>query len=472
MIDYEKLGIVSEDGKKIFSGVYLDQGLSYEEAKERYKKRREDFVRGLKHPVVIFGLDKEISSEVWHSLYTPINQEPLMLFLTGINQSRCALFLDPKEKKEILFIGKRDALKEFWNGAMLGVDDEDSKITKALVGIDDVRLFDEMYVHLSKYIDETELNVLGVLLHDGYDMKNKKAFLLEDCNYRNFHELRANMEKRGKLLHYRNILDYQFKRRLSLDDVDIKNMKRANEIHKEALLDVLKTLKDFRFENEVAAKLLQHFYSKSSKQESFATICAGGKNATCLHYVKNDDPLIKGELLLLDSGVRCGSVMNDVTRTFPVNGKFDPMQRILYGIVLDSQKEVEKKARPGVAIAELDQFAWDFIMKALDDRFVKLGGEYKLLYDKKPHGIGHLLGEMVHDGDIFRNYQYVSMEKGWVITNEPGLYGRFEIVLDGKKYAQWIGIRIEDNLQVLEDGCLNLSKDIPKEIDEIERLMR
>ena len=205
---------------------------------------------------------------------------------------------------------------------------------------------------------------------------------------------------------------------------------------------------------------------------SYPSIVASGSNATTLHYMKNDDPIYKGEMMLMDFGVRWMTMHADITRSFPVSGKFNPMQKMLYEIVLKGQREVEKAARAGVTVEDLNEVCWAVVNEGLEKKFVAAGGKCKLRYKERPHGVSHLMGEQEHDGDPFRNYAKQPMKPGWMISNEPGLYGEFKICLDGKTYDETIGIRIEDNLVITQKGCMNLSRNIPKSVREIERLMK
>ena len=147
------------------------------------------------------------------------------------------------------------------------------------------------------------------------------------------------------------------------------------------------------------------------------------------------------------------------------------MQKIIYEIVLKGQREVEKKARSGVTIEELNEVCWNSVNDGLEKKFLAEGGKCKLRYEERPHGVSHLMGEQEHDGAPFRNYASKRMQPGWMISNEPGLYGEFKIRLNGKTYDETIGIRIEDNLVMTENSCINLSNIIPKSVSAIERLM-
>ena len=173
----------------------------------------------------------------------------------------------------------------------------------------------------------------------------------------------------------------------------------------------------------------------------------------------------------MDFGVRAGTQHSDISRTVPVNGKFNSLQKILYSIVLDAQKFHQKNVKPGVKLADLDPMVWNFIWDALQERFVSKGGKFKLLYDRRPHGVSHLIGEQIHEGDPFRCYMQKPLKPGMLLSNEPGLYGYFEIDLDGIHYAEDVGIRIENDLLVTEDGCEDISAEIPREIEDLEILL-
>ena len=144
---------------------------------------------------------------------------------------------------------------------------------------------------------------------------------------------------------------------------------------------------------------------------------------------------------------------------------------MLYGVVLKAQLAVQRIARRGVTMNKLNDCCWDSVNRDLEKIFKSAGGKMKLRYKDRPHGVSHLMGEQEHDGDPFRNYLSEPMHEGWLISNEPGLYGSFKIRLNGKLYDEEIGIRIEDNLLITKTGCKNLSSSIPKTVRQIEKLM-
>ena len=269
----------------------------------------------------------------------------------------------------------------------------------------------------------------------------------------------------------KNIMKNHFDLRLPLDKYDISNTRKAQEITEEAFKETLKRFRNMNNECQVQGFIEGQMLMKSPYGLSFPSIVASGANATILHYMKNDDSFSKKEMVLIDFGVRWMTMHADISRTIPASGWFDPLQKMLYEIVLKAQLAVEKHARAGKTIVELNDLCWGSINSDLKNIFQKSGGSFKLKYNSRPHGVSHLMGEQEHDGDPFRNYGDEPMKPEWLISNEPGLYGAFCIKLKGKVYDEEIGIRIEDNLLITSNGCRNMSAGIPKTIRDIERLM-
>ena len=252
----------------------------------------------------------------------------------------------------------------------------------------------------------------------------------------------------------------------------MSNTLKAQKITGIAFRETLKEFSKFRNECQVQGFLEGRMLYRSAFGLSFPSIIASGPNATVLHYMKNDDDFVRQEMVLMDFGIRWMTMHADISRTVPASGKFNPMQRLLYEIVLGAQLAVQKKARAGVTIQELNQVCWGTLNSQLDEQFHDRGGESHLEYKSRPHGVSHLIGEQEHDGDPFRNYTTEPMKAGWLISNEPGLYGKFRIKLGRKTYEEKIGIRLEDNLLITDKGCRNLSASVPKGVEDIEELMR
>lgn len=441
-----------------YNQILLCEGLNHKLALERYKKRRDSIMALFNFPVIITGIDIPLGHLHDWALFSPfIYQEPFMLFLTGINQANVVLVLDPKTKKETLFLDTKNLDLEFWEGLKFGYE-KDNTENKKILGIEII----ESLSNLEKYLKNLSPKQLGA-----FWFESKKGKVKEEHNY----QFKEKISTWLPQTNIHNIAEKTWPLRLSLDSTDKENLITANKKTNTVFQETLKHLHTYDSEHQLAAILNGNILKESVFGESFPSIVAGGKNATVLHYTKNNEKFKGNELVLMDFGCRWHTVTADISRTIPKNGKFNPLQRICYNIVLEAQKLVEKNACKKITIENLNTLCWNFIYEELVNKIQKKGGKFTLLYDKRPHGVSHLIGHQVHDGDPFRDYGTIELKDGYVISNEPGLYGHFELTIDGKFYDEWIGIRIEDNLMITESGCENLSVGIPKEIDEIEALL-
>ncbi len=457
------------------------------------KSRRKAHLKKLDNFAVFSGLQREPGSEhLWIMSGLRIFQEPAMIHLTGINQPKVILILNPKggpgtsgKEKEILFISDKDPSKEFWDGVRLGFPKEltakgktDLAELRALTGIEDIRPLAQFPTYFQKLVVTTSQS-FGYAFYHSYETRvDGQAKTLEtktDYNweFKTYLEnlVETNPNPRNGLFEIRSFVEPHFKLRLPLEPSQIKDVGIAVGYTHQAFCDTLAKLSEFKNENELSAHLEAGMKSRSASGLSFPNIVAAGKNATILHYMKNDEPISPGSLVLLDFGVRYGTMHADISRTVPVSGKFNPLQALLYDIVLQAEKENQKNAKPGETIRNLNRKVWTFLEDQLKVRFFDRGGKAIRAYNVQPHGVSHLMGEQEHDGDPHRLYQDFPLQEGWQISNEPGLYGHFTITLAGKKYSEWIGIRIEDDLLITKRGSKNLSEEIPRKIADLEALI-
>ena len=460
--------------KKVYTGIYRDGGAGGF-SKRRFLDRRKKLMEKEGQLMAITGVPYGPGGKTaWSYAYSPTYQEPAIMYLTGINQNNVILLLDPKSKvsKEILFVDSKDRVLEFWEGVRFGVGDEKSlKEVQSVTGIYDVRDITEFKGVLKERFMKQKLKTLGTLWLEG-TRKGKVVNITTDHNY----DFKKKLERwlyswkvpKGAL---KNIMKNHFELRLPLDKYDIANARNAQDITNGGYKAMLKNFGSFKNECQVQGFLEGHMLMNTPFGLSYPSIVASGPNATTLHYTKNDDDFSKNEMILIDFGVRWMTMHADITRTFPISGRFNPMQKILYEIVLKAQIAVEKSARAGVTMDELNKICWGTVNNGIERDFKAIGGKLKLQYKERPHGVGHLMGEQEHDGDPFRNYLQQPMKSGWMISNEPGLYGEFRLRLNGNDYHEKIGIRIEDNLVITKTGCLNLSSKIPKTVKQIEKLM-
>lgn len=439
-----------------YAQIFIDDGLGAK-AKERYKARRDHLTKLIGHPIVLTGIDYGPGHpHHWAMLSSFIFQDPLMLYLTGINQTGIALVLDPHTNEEFLFIDKKDPKKEFWEGLRFGVGSEENALEiETQTGFKNSLPRRQLSTFLKHYYQ----NPLFTFWNESSDGE-----ILKDHHW--------DFKKKLRPFHPYNIAPIYQADRIFLDPQDENNLTIANQKTTESFLNTLQNMPTFKTESDVAAHLHYQLLKHSHFGLSFPSIVASGKNATVLHYTRNTDPLNKTQLLLLDFGARWQQMHADISRTIPLSGTFNPLQKILYQIVLDAQDLVEKLAKPGITINTLNDACWTFINQELKKQITQKDGQISLAYKKAPHNVSHLLGTQVHDGDPFREYRNTPLVAGNCITNEPGIYGHFAITLDKKAYNEYIGIRIEDNLLITKTGCKNLSKNCPKTISEIEDLIK
>jgi Xaa-Pro aminopeptidase len=455
--------------------------------------RRKAHLKALDSFAVFSGLPREPGSEnLWIMSGLRIFQEPAMIHLTGINQPKVILVLNPIGKeKEVLFISAKDPAKEFWDGVRFGYPKDmsqqgkmDLAELKLLTGINDIRNIDQFEAYFKSLVLASR-KPFGYGFYHAYRPKTSSAGEAEtvktdletktDYNWvfkGRLEELaRIALAKTKKTFEIRTLVETHFKLRLPLEPAQVKDVEIAVGYTHAAFRDTLAKLREFKNENQLSAHLEAGMKSRSPSGLSFPNIVASGKNATILHYLKNDEEIKPGSLVLLDFGVRHGTMHADISRTVPVSGTFNPLQALLYDIVLQAAKENQKNAKPGETIRNLNTKVWNFLEDQLQTRFFDRGGKAKRAYEHQPHGVSHLMGEQEHDGDPHRLYQDYPLQVGWQISNEPGLYGHFTLKLSGRLYSEWIGIRVEDDLLITKTGCRNLSEEIPRKIADLEALI-
>ena len=263
--------------------------------------------------------------------------------------------------------------------------------------------------------------------------------------------------------------------RLVKDDAEIALMRRAGEISAAAHARAMRFARAGRYEYEVEAELLHEFRRQGCQAPAYNSIVAGGGNACVLHYISNNACLKDGELLLIDAGGEYAGYAADITRTFPVSGRFSGPQRDIYALVLAAQEACIDVVKPGAAFNEYHDVATRTLTQGLIDLKLLDGsldgaiesGSYKRFY---MHRAGHWLGRDVHDAGEYKNGDdWVRLQPGMVLTVEPGCYIRPG---DDVPEAFWnIGVRIEDDIVVTADGNANLTAGVPKDIAGIEALM-
>jgi Xaa-Pro aminopeptidase len=262
--------------------------------------------------------------------------------------------------------------------------------------------------------------------------------------------------------------EYLHEMRLIKDENEIALMQKAADISTQAHQLAMQQSKAGIFEYEIAS-IFDANFRKNNAEHAYTPIVAGGKNACILHYIKNDQILNEGDLLLIDAGCEVDGYAADITRTFPVNGRFSQAQRQIYQIVLDAQLAAIECIKPGEIVTKPHQITTKIIRQGLIELgILQTDGDLSQFY---MHGTGHWLGLDVHDvGRYKQGEQHRQYQIGMVTTVEPGIYIRKN---DKINPIYWdIGVRIEDDVLVTEGGNHVLTKNLAKTINEIELLMR
>ena len=365
-------------------------------------------------------------------------------YLTGIQEQEHIVLLSKSKDvtSEKLFLKDLDLAAEMWNGKTLR-DNEGKEIS----GIEDVVYMSDFNSHIHTLINRAENITLYLDLdREAIDEVDSIANIFG----------REIRNKYPQVI-VKNLSNKIAPLRIIKSAEEIEEMKKAIEITIEGVKALMKNSKAGIKEYGLEAHFDFECKTRGAKDYAFRTIAASGKNATILHYTENNSELKDGDLILFDLGAQWNLYNADITRTFPVNGKFTDRQKEVYEAVLRVNKSVIEKIKPGINYKELNTWATDLIA----DECIKLGiikekDEVRKYYW---HSIGHSLGLDTHDVEPQgRNFTFA---EGMVFTVEPGIYIGEES----------IGIRIEDDILVTKDGCEVLTKDMIKDVSEIEEFM-
>ena len=374
--------------------------------------------------------------------YYPFEENKHFFYLTGLRRENMALVMKKVDGScaTVLYIPQADPSAERWTGKMVTVDE-----AKAVSGIQDVRFTQRFDAQMQYMLNGSDIRVCY------FDCYRNQLSDLPDYNLAKARQFAADFPG----ISIRNLWRMVAKLRMQKDPDEIEKISQAIAVTRQGLEEVMSTLKPGMKEYQAQANYEHVLYYQGTEGPSFPTIAGSGKNGCMLHYETNRDTCQDGTLLLLDLGTRVDGYCSDITRTYPVNGKFTDRQRAVYEIVLRANKEVAAQAKPGMTTRDLNEIC----KKVLAQGCMELGlitdesgiGKYYM------HGVSHHLGIDVHDVTA----EGVKLEKDSIISDEPGLY-----------IDEWeIGIRIEDDLLITEDGCKVLSESIIKEPDEIENFM-
>jgi Xaa-Pro aminopeptidase len=390
-------------------------------------------------------------------------QDSDFLYLTGFEEPEAIAVIAPaREHKFTMFLRPRDPEREIWDGRRAGVEG-----AKSEYGADEAFPIVEFDEKLHDILDGAENLYYRLGVHpDLDDTIIRQIARMRALNRKPIHPPQTIIDP-ATIVHEMRVLK---------SDDEIALMQRAADIAAEAHREAMKAARAGMKEYEVEALIELIFKRRGAAAPAYTSIIGAGANATVLHYINNDGELRDGELLLIDAGAEYKGYASDITRTFPVNGRYSKPQRDIYDLVLKAQMECVELVRPGTTHDQLKAHSIKVLTEGLVELGLLQGKPEDLIKEKKyekfyMHGLGHMLGIDVHDvGRYYFEQESRALEPGVVMTVEPGLY----IAPDTKDVpAEYlgIGVRIEDDVLCTANGPRVLTSAVPKQAEEIEALM-
>ncbi len=429
--------------------------------KNRYSERRNKLGSMLpkNSAVVIAGASTQYrNADSSHAF----RQDSNFWYLSGFNEAESTLVLLINEKnnvQSIAFVPEKDELKEIWDGYRAGPE-----------GAMKDHGFDLAFNNTE--IDQRLPDLLVDYNQVFYPVGKSKTL---DADIIEWIKSAKSKDRHSSAIDIADASSKVGNQRLIKDEDEIKIMKKACQISAEAHVEAMKFVKPGMTEQEMEAFYQYEFSKRGGRFSAYTPIVAGGENACVLHYVENSKPLIDGELLLVDAGCEFELYASDITRTFPINGKFTAPQLAIYEVVLEAQVKSIEAISTNNNVMDAQTISEKVITQGLIDLGILQGSMEELhaagaFKDFYMHKIGHWLGIDVHDaGDYMEDGNFMKFKPGMVTTVEPGIYISSSSNVDDK--WKGIGIRIEDDILVTDDGNENMTAFVPSNPQEIEALM-
>ncbi|MHA3772992.1 aminopeptidase P family protein [Verrucomicrobiota bacterium sgz303538] len=400
--------------------------------------------------VVVHANDVPVTNADGTSSYYPNSD---LFYLTGVEQEESILLLAPdahdEKQREILFLRETNEHIAQWEGHKLTKEE-----AREVTGIQQVKWLSEFPTIFRMLMSEVE----GVYLNS-----NEHRRALDEVETRDLRFIRET-QRRFPLHQYRRLAPLMHRLRVVKSEPELALIREAAEITRAGYERVMKFVKPGVNECEIEAEFIHEFMRRRGRF-AYSPIIASGKNACVLHYITNDQGCAKGDLLLLDVAAGYANYNADVTRTIPVDGRFNKRQKQVYNSVLRVLRRATEALKPGKLPKDWQKEAEAFIQEELLELELLKPRDIKKQDPDRPalkryfmHGVGHPLGLDVHDVATTG----APFAAGWVMTVEPGIY----IPEEG------FAVRLEDDILITEEGTVNLTKDIPIEADEIEEFMR
>lgn len=385
--------------------------------------------------------------------------------LTHLNEPESVAVISPSHDKHkyVLFVRPRDKEKEIWNGLRAGVEGAISTY-----GADAAYEINQLGQVLPKYLENNQKLYYRFGLREENDLRMIKYLNSLKAAIRAGKQTPSTIIDPSTLLH---------ELRLRKNADEIQSMRTAARISAEGHIAAMKACKPGMYEYELEALIEYVFRSKGANGTSYQSIVGSGFNSTILHYNTNNAQIKDGDLVLIDAGAEYNMFAGDITRTFPANGKYSKAQQAIYELVLHANKEVIQMIKPGESFMALHEKTIDIITQGLVDLGL-LSGEVKENVERKTyerffmHRTGHWLGMDVHDVGRYKLEDgWRKIEPGMAFTVEPGIYIQPGTEGASEEFYN-IGIRVEDDIVVTETGCEVLTSLVPKEVAEVEALMK
>ena len=371
----------------------------------------------------------------------PFSVNPNFYYLTGIDEANVMLLMVKTKTISIqqLYIAKADRMMEKWVGKTIAIEEAQTRSQ-----IKDILYIDDLNEQINQLI--TEHRIKNIYIDD------------EDNDLFSLGRNLLNKYPKLQELKLFDVYPLIIKQRAIKSDEEIEALKEAIKVTDKGIMNMLDHMHSGIYENQLEA-YFDHTLKDHKMKPAFTTIAAGGVRATTLHYVSNDQKINDNELVLFDLGAMNDHYCADISRTFPVNGRFTQRQRLIYEIVLKAQQNVIDAIRPNVTLSDLQRITVKTYQKELKKIGLIKEGSEEEVRRYYYHGVSHSLGLDTHDVGVERDEP---LQAGMVITVEPGLYIEEEA----------IGIRIEDDVLVTDDKAVVLSDMIIKEIEDIENYFK
>ena len=390
-------------------------------------------------------------------------QDSDFYYLTGFEEPEAIAVVKPSEdNKYVLFVRPRDPEREIWDGRRAGVEGAMGEF-----GAHAAFPIAEFKDKLREILDETEILYYRLGVNRELDETIiQEIVAMRAWNRKPIHPPETIVDP-ATIVHEMRVIK-------SPDELEI--MQTSADIAAEAHCEAMKAARPGMPEYQLEALIEQIFRRRGAAGPAYTSIVGAGANATVLHYINNDGVLRDGDLLLIDAGAEYKGYASDITRTFPINGRYTQAQRDIYDLVLKAQMECVEMVRPGVTHEQLKKHSIEVLTEGMVELGLLKGEPAELIKESKHeqfymHGLGHMLGIDVHDvGRYYFNKESRALEPGVVMTVEPGIYIAPDTKDIPEKYLG-IGVRIEDDVLCTNDGPKVLTDKVPKQPEEIEALM-